>query len=172
MADTIIDELFKSNKELIDYLDQKKELTFYINEKNNFSKILVLSIGSYFEFVLCGMIIELAKKKSCSHICHLVRNKAVIRQYHTYFDWEKENANKFFSLFGDNFKKKCLAKIKADRDLEESIKSFIKLGSERNKLIHTNLASCILEYTLEDYYELYKKSLMFIDFVKSELIDG
>jgi len=170
MEDTIIDELFRSNKELITYLDQEKQLTFYINEKNNFSKILVLSIGSYFEYTLCELVIELARKGSCKQVCHLVRNKAVTRQYHTYFDWEKENANKFFSLFGDDFKRTCLTEIGKDKDLEEAIKAFMKLGSERNKLIHMNLAAYVLDNTLEDYYDLYKKSLKFIDFVRSKLI--
>jgi hypothetical protein len=171
MQDTIIDELFKRNKELIDYLEQKKQLTFYIDEKNNFSKILVLAIGSYFESILCEMIIELAKKSSSKPVCHLVRNKAIMRQYHTYFDWEKENANKFFSLFGDDFKKNSLTKIGKDKDLNEAIKAFLKLGYERNKLIHMNLAAYVLDNTLEDYYDLYKKSLKFIDFVRSQLIE-
>ena len=32
-----------------------------------------------------------------------VNNKAISRQYHTYFSWKDTNANSFFGLFGDIF---------------------------------------------------------------------
>ena len=174
MPDTIIDELFKKNKETIDYLDEKKELTFFVQAKDNFSKILVLSIGSYFEFTISDMILEFAKNKSSNDlICHFIKNKAVSRQYHTYFDWnqrsEKKNANRFYSLFGQDFKTKCEQKVNADKDLEKSVAAFIELGVERNKLIHTNLAASAIDKTLEEYYELYKQASKFLHFVKSQL---
>lgn len=174
MPDTIIDDLFKKNKEAIDYLDEEEELTFFVQAKDNFSKILVLSIGSYFEYRISDMILEFAKHKSSDDlICHFIKNKAVSRQYYTYFDWnqtnEKKNANRFYSLFGNEFKNRCEKKVKADGELEKSVGAFMELGIERNKLIHTNLASSTIDKTLEEYYELYKLSLKFLDFIESQL---
>jgi len=64
MSDTIIEDLYNRNKEAIDYLAKKKELTFLVQIKDNFSKIFILSIGSYFEFRISEIILEFAKHKS------------------------------------------------------------------------------------------------------------
>lgn len=153
---------------------KKKELTFLVQIKDNFSKIFILSIGSYFEFRISEIILEFAKHKSNDNlIWNFINNKAVLRQYHTYFDWNqtssKKNANRFYSLFGNEFKCNCEKKVKEDPKLEEAVGAFIELGIERNKLIHTNLAASTIEKTLEEYYDLYKKSIIFLEFMNNEL---
>jgi len=71
--------------------------------------------------------------------------------------------------FGNEFKCNCEKKVKEDPKLEEAVGAFIELGIERNKLIHTNLAASTIEKTLEEYYDLYKKSIIFLEFMNNEL---
>ena len=93
------------------------------------------------------------------------------RQYHTYFDWDEKNANKFFSLFGSDFKDKISKKVEADEELTNSIIAFLELGSIRNKLAHLNFANYPLDKTADEIYNLYKNAKTFVDFLRFVLLD-
>ena len=170
---TIIDQQYESGSALIAYLKAQQELTLSIEAENNFGKNILLSTTSYFENEITETIIEFAKTHSNNDelIVSIIKMKAVKRQYHTYFDWEKgTNANSFFSLFGDNFKNKMSKRVKDEPLLEASIKAFLELGQERNKLVHQNFAEILLDKTAEEIYRLYQTALLFIETIKSELI--
>lgn len=170
---TIIDLQYESGSSLISYLKSQKELTLSNEAENNFSKNMLLSTASYFENEITETIIEFAKTRSNNDelIVSIVKIKAIKRQYHTYFDWEKgTNANSFFGLFGDDFKTKMAKRVKDEPLLEASVKAFLELGQERNKLVHQNYAEIVLDKTAEEIYKLYQTALLFIDTIKSELI--
>ncbi len=104
-------------------------------------------------------------------IISIIKTKAIKRQYHTYFDWEKStNANSFFSLFGEDFKNKMAKQVKETPKLETAIRAFLQLGQERNKLVHQNFAEIVLDKTADEIYKLYQTALLFVDIIKSELI--
>ena len=92
-----------------------------------------------------------------------VKNKAISRRSHTWFKWEDRNANQFFGLFGSEFKKMMSERIKASDDLGVSIRAFLEVGNERNKLVHQDFASFPLEKTLDEIYALYRQALLFVD---------
>ena len=90
---------------MIDYLETNKEISLKIVADDNLKKVLLLSAASYFEDEIKDIILSFVEKNSNdnSMIKSFVKNKAVERQYHTYFDWGTGNANRFFSLFGEEF---------------------------------------------------------------------
>lgn len=103
-------------------------------------------------------------------IISFVKNKALERQYHTYFDWKSaKSANKFFSLFGEEFKKQASGDVKDNSELEESIRAFLEIGNLRNELVHGNFAVFPIEKTVEEIYELYHSANQFIDYLSSKL---
>lgn len=170
---TIIDQQYKSGNSLVDYLKSQQQLSFYAEAENNFRKTILLSAASYFEKEISETVIEFAKSHTNNNelIISLIKQKAVSRQYHTYFDWEKAtNANKFFSLFGEDFKNKMIKKVKEDILLEASIKAFLEIGQERNKMVHQNFAEIVIDKTADEIYTLYQSALFFVDTVKKELI--
>jgi len=169
----IVDQQYESGSALITYLTAQKELTLSNEAQNNFRKHILLSTASYFENEIINTIIEFAKTHSNNDelIISIIKMKAVKRQYHTYFDWEKgTNANSFFSLFGETFKNKMSKRVEDEPELEASIKAFLQLGQERNKLVHQNFAEVVLEKTAQDIYNLYQRALLFIATIKLELI--
>ncbi|MDI6797732.1 MAG: HEPN domain-containing protein, partial [Desulfatibacillaceae bacterium] len=91
------------------------------------------------------------------------KNKAVNRQYHTWFDWEANNANKFFSLFGSKFKDFMKYKVNNDSKLSDSISAFLELGNYRNQLVHQDFSSFPLEKTSKEIYQLYFKAFCFVN---------
>ena len=130
-----------------------------------------MAAASYFETKIRESIESFAGAASNSNsaVVSLVKAKALERQYHTYFDWEKRNANKFFSCFGEAFKSQCHIKVSSNERLCKSISAFLELGDMRNKLAHLNFALFPIEKTSDEVYALYKEAHGFLDFVKGAL---
>lgn len=169
---TIIDSQYENGNTLVSYLQSQKQITFLNEVENNFKKTILLSSASFFEKEISDTLIEFAKSHSDNNelILSIIKQKAVKRQYHTYFEWEKTNANKFFSLFGEDFKNMMNKKVKDDPKLDKSIKSFLEIGQERNKMVHQNFAEINIDKTAEEIYQLYQSSLYFVKTLKKELI--
>lgn len=169
---SIIDQQYESGNLLVDYLKNQQQLTFYNEAENNFRKTILLAAASFFEKEITETVIEFAKSHSGNDdlIVSIIKQKAVSRQYHTYFNWEKSNANTFFGLFGEDFKNRMAQKVKIDTKLDESIKAFLEIGNERNKMVHQNFAEVVIDKTAEEIYKLYQTALYFIDTIRKELI--
>lgn len=59
--------------------------------------------------------------------------------------------------------------IATNKSLEESIRAFLQLGQERNKLVHQNYAAITIDKTVKEIYRLYRKSLLFINIIQEKL---
>ncbi|MGV0026375.1 HEPN domain-containing protein [Phormidesmis priestleyi] len=164
---SIVDRIYQDNLDLLKFLEEKNEPSFVIQFNTVFTKTLLLSAASYFEYEICRMVQAFVERKTQNDECiiAMVKQKAIERQYHTYFDWDKRNANKFFALFGSTFKERRLKDVESEPNLQSAIKSFLELGNERNKLVHQNFADCTVEKTAEDVYKLYQQATLFIDFL-------
>lgn len=170
---TIIDQLYKDGNELVNYLKSQQQLSFYNEAENSFRKTILLSAASYFEKEITDTIVEFAKFHTNDNVLviSIIKQKAISRQYHTYFDWDQaSNANKFFSLFGEEFKNMMIKKVKDEDRLNQSIKAFLEIGQERNKMVHQNFAEIVIDKTAEEIYKLYQDSLFFVRTIKQELI--
>jgi hypothetical protein len=122
---------------------------------------------------MCGNVVEFIREKATRSILveEFVRNKAVARQYHTWFKWGENNANQFFGLFGADFRAAMVNRVKASEELRESIKAFLDIGEDRNQLVHQDYATFPLEKTLEEIYVLYQKAMLFIETFPNALRD-
>jgi len=121
---------------------------------------LILSAASFFEHEITQILLNFISKYSNNNpkIFSFTKRKAIDRQYHTYFDWDAKNANKFFSLFGDNFMDTIQNDLKSDEALDKAIRDFLRIGSTRNELAHKNFANFTLDMTSKDAYELYSSA--------------
>lgn len=174
MPETVIDAMYKQFNELISFLDDAREISMRSLADNTFKKTLALSAASFFEDQIRGILLEFVEEKASGDemIKNFVKNKAISRQYHTFFDWRGKNANKFFSLFGDEFKQRMSKKIKSDGDLDNSVRAFLDIGNTRNELAHLNFASIELDKTADEVYNQFKTAMIFIQFVKDNLLNG
>ena len=143
-------------------LDQQPSMAIMM--ESTLSKVLVLACASEIEADLQGIVIEYFQEvlPASSIALEFVRNKAISRQYHTYFDWDAANANKFFSLFGTSFKSDVSALVRADPELADAIRSFLELGLLRNNLVHQSYAAFTLEKTADEIFGLYEKARDFL----------
>lgn len=163
-AASSVDRLYEESSSIIKALGGG-EPSLAIAAADNFRKALVLASASYFEHRVSTCVLDFVNEctKGSDLVVSFVKNKAVSRQYHTWFKWDESNANQFFGLFGSSFKQAMTERVKASEDLRESIRAFLEVGNERNKLVHQDFASFALEKTLDEIYALYRQSLLFVD---------
>jgi hypothetical protein len=134
-------------------------------------KTMLVSAASYFEVGLVEIVQEFCARACGANtlIPSIVTAKAIKRQYHTWFDWEKPNANSFFSMFGPDFKRHMQEKIAASSDMERQISAFMEIGRERNRLVHGDYANYTVEKTAREIYALYLDALEFVKGMPGEL---
>lgn len=161
---TIVERMYEEFNILIEFLNDKTELSLMNTAEENFRKSILMASASYFEDQIISIIIHYVNEKSQNNqlIVEFIKNKAIRRQYHTLFDWDSNNANQFFGLFGKSFSEFMKKEIKTDPKLENSIKAFIQIGSDRNRLVHQNYGTFVLEKTSREIIELYKEGKLFI----------
>lgn len=170
MATNIVEKIYEDFNELISYLENSNEISLKNEADNNFKKVLILTIASYFERQIIEMLLNFIGRKSNNDTItvSIIKNRVIYCQYHTFFDWERKNANKFFSMLGEDFKKEAEENVNNDIKLDEGIKAFLEIGKLRNELVHRNFGSYTIDKTAKDVVELYYKALSFIEFLSKK----
>lgn len=172
MAMTIVDRLYKDFREIISYLEKEGEISFRSNVDENFRKSLLLAAASYFEERIVEDLIDFFITNSHELGVEFIKNKAIKRQYHTFFNWDGNNANQFFSLFGTQFKTFMNTEVANDENLELGIKAFLEIGRERNRLVHQNFGAFYLEKTADEIYQLYNQALNFVNALPNKFLNS
>jgi len=171
MAMNIVEKIYEDFNDLISYLEKSNEISLKNEADNNFKKVLILTIASYFESRIREILLNFISRKSNNDaiIVSIIKNRVISRQYHTFFEWEAKNANTFFSMLGEDFKKEAGENVNNDIKLAEGIKAFLEIGKLRNELVHRNFGSYPIEKTAKDVIELYDKALSFVEFLAKKL---
>jgi hypothetical protein len=171
MARTAIDMMYEDFSGLLDFLQKAGEVSLQSMVDSTFKKTLALSAASFFEDKIRQILLEIVSDRSSKDelLCNFLKNKAIERQYHTYFDWRGNNANGFFRLFGEIFRDSVGQDIKNNSSLADAIKAFLELGNTRNELAHLNFSSFALNMTAEEVYRKYQTASRFVDYLESKL---
>jgi hypothetical protein len=163
---TSVERLYDEAVAVLNVLRQHDgEVSLVLAAADSLRKGLLIGAASYFESRVCSIVISFVSRTAHRSILveQLVRNKAIARQYHTWFSWGKANANQFFGLFGEGFKANMSDRVKESDPLRDSIAAFMELGTQRNSLIHQDYASFPMDKTLDEIYELYKSATLFVE---------
>jgi hypothetical protein len=164
---TPVDVLYDEYLSIVNYLNENSQPSLSSDVNKYFKKVIVLSAASYFEHTIQELLVEFVVKKTSNNIpaLNFFKKKAIGMQYHTYFSWGEKNkpdrpgknANTFFSLFGEEFKKQAEEKINKSQDLNGAMKAFLEIGHLRNILVHSNFAAFTFDNkTTEEVISLYK----------------
>lgn len=173
LVGTVVDKLYGEYLAIVQMMDRYNAISFRNTLNDNFRKTLLLCAASHFEFRVTSDVVtfcaEIAGGNSL--IPSLVKNKAVSRQYHTWFEWKANNANAFFKMFGDDFRLHMSDLVTQDPNLTRSVSDFLEIGRERNRLVHQDYGSYFLEKTAEEIFALYASGLIFVEFIPKALRD-
>ncbi len=133
------------------------------------AKSLLLASASHFERRVIELLIDTTKLLGKNEVvAEFVKNQALSRKYHTMFDWDSANLNKFFGLFGTSAKNKMTEET-LDAPLKDCVDAFIFINSERNRLVHRDYASFTLNTTTDEMWERFKKASQFCDWLTHRL---
>ena len=169
---TEVKTFYERQSELIQHLLAAKELTFAQDSEQMLQKNLPLAAASFLEDRVCALLLAFvdARTGNCLELRSLVEVKAVKRQYHSLFEWDQPNGvNKFLSLFGPAFKAAVAAEIANDADLKRSAKDFIEIGSLRNKIVHQNYATFVVDKSAAEIFALFEGAVHFVEFLAQKL---
>jgi hypothetical protein len=167
----VVDTIYEEFQDAVGILRDAGQISLQIMLEANLRKTLLLSAASYFEVQLTREVQSFTEEVTLGNdlIKALVQQKAISRQYHAWFDWEKSNANKFFGLFGVTFKDHMAGVIVGRPQLAEDIKAFLAIGNDRNLLVHSDYASYYIDRTPDEIYALYQAANRFVGAVGTEL---
>lgn len=95
---TPVDRLYDESASVIRALVGLSEPSLAVAAGDSFRKALVLAAASYFEHRVSSCVLEFIRERADGSglVVAFVKNKAVSRQYHTWFKWDDTNANQFF----------------------------------------------------------------------------
>ena len=160
---SVVGRLYKDFQSMIEQI-QVSDVSLRNSAEDMFQKSLAVAIGSYFERRITDILLEFVEKSSGSNVLlsEFVRNKAISRQYHTYFQWNNANANSFFGLFGTDFRDYMTEYIRDTPEYEEAVRSFKQVGNFRNEVAH-NFENVTINQTTQELYALYEKAFVFVE---------
>jgi hypothetical protein len=162
---TPVDRLYEEATSILDTLKQTPEVSLQVAAADHLRKALLLAAASYFEQRLCCSVLDFVRESTNGSILveNFVQNKAIARQYHTWFQWDGNNANQFFGLFGSEFRSVMSTRVRESESLQSAVRAFLEVGNERNKLVHQDYATFPMEKTLDEIYKLYENALTFVE---------
>lgn len=167
MSTNIVERLHTEFGELTRILSNSGEISLLNVAEDNFRKSLLLAAASYFEKKMTEHVLQFAYEIAGENhiLAALIQQKAINRQYHTWFSWDQTSANSFFSLFGSSFSNIAKDEVRRNTKLDASIRAFLSLGSERNRLVHQDFGNFTLEKTTEEIFLLFQSSMFFVNWI-------
>lgn len=167
-----IPDLIEQFYGLKEFLLKQNDLERVTEVSEHYRKILLLSCASYYESQIIQLIQKFVDEKSIDpRVYEFLNNKALQRQYHTFFNWKdysKPNINSFLGLFGSDFKNSVSGEINDDDNLQKCVKAFLTLGNDRNLMVHENFLDYNLQKTFEEIVALHTDAISFIKFLEAK----
>ncbi|MCE7656942.1 HEPN domain-containing protein [Vibrio fluvialis] len=160
-----INRMYVEYQENYEFLMGNHQIGFATDYKSQFSKVLLLSVASYFEVRMTEVLKRILLSDFCPLVNNFLERKALSRQYHTLFNWTQgeSGVNQFFGFLGKDFQNFMKAKKELEPQLRPAIAAFMELGSARNNMVHGNYAIFRLDMTADDVKIKFDSALFFVD---------
>ena len=166
-----IEAFFSGQKQVLTHLQEIGEISLVNELENVLAKSLVIACASYFEdFITAALLSYVAinsKSRGLSEFCKKISQ----RQYHSWFEWDRQNANRFIVLFGEDAKELATKRSIADADFEPAVRNFMFLGSQRNLIVHRNMLAYSFTDTSDEVMAKARRALLFVNFVADDLFE-
>lgn len=160
---SVVDSLYEDFQSVMEKIDVS-EVSLRTSVEDVFQKSLAVAIGSYFERRVTGIVLEFVEKSSGNNVLvsEFVRNKAIHRQYHTYFQWGRANANQFFGLFGKDFRDHMTEYVRNNPEYGDYVSDFMQIGDIRNNVAH-DYEYVVINQNTHELHKLYQNARVFVD---------
>ncbi|WP_413853780.1 HEPN domain-containing protein [Candidatus Ruminimicrobium bovinum] len=174
MNKTSIHNLYTEYRKIKKILEKSGEISVLTDYTNTMRKVLILSSASLFEVQMTDMLKNYVYSVSNQNkqLVSFIEKQALERKYHTLFDWDSNNVNRFLKLFGKDFETSINRKFQEEGKRKKNMIDFIELGHNRNLFAHEDFAR--YEYNSknpEEIFKQYKSARKFIPFIKEQLLN-
>ena len=155
----------EEHDDLVEHLRETNKVSWQSRVDEQFAKALLLAAASYFETRMTACVLDVFEEATAGSdaLVSFVRTNAVARRYHSWFDWDKKNANKFFGAFGKDFAAEMSARVRDNRDLDDAVRAFLEIGALRNALVHEDYATFSMPKTPSEVLGQYRTAKRFVD---------
>lgn len=164
-----IEAFYSAQKNVLDRLRELGEISLANDIESVLAKNLVIASASYFEDFITAALMNFVASNTghpgLSEFCKKVSQ----RQYHSWFDWDKPNANKFVQMFGEVSKATLATHVAQVDDFETSIKNFMFLGSQRNLIVHRNMLAFSFSDTSDEVIRKIRHAVIFVNFISTKI---
>lgn len=169
MIASTVDDFYIHIDQVLGALDRAKETSLRIWASDHLTRSLILVIANHFENEVTSILRHFLESQSPNKMVKAYTLKASERKYFTYFNFGKEkNVNNFLTLFGDEFKDLACEDINSKPELKEGMLAFLELGGKRDELTHRKPHEVDLPKSVNEYYDHYKKALIFVNYLKEK----
>jgi hypothetical protein len=157
--------ILDQHMEVYEYLLREQQPSFAATLQTTVPKFGLLSAASWLETQVQGALVAFLGEVTgeATHAAIFAENAGIKLRYHTMFDWNRRSANKFFALFGEDFKKFCTDRVKNEPDLDDAIRAFMEVGDLRNQLVHNDFASFHLDKSTDEVRALFELAVGFVE---------
>lgn len=129
----------------------------FLNELE--TKFFIVAAGGDLEKRTIDAILHLYRSSNIRpHLIDFVNRKALKRQFHTLFNWDQDNANSFFGLFGEE-KRSEMKEICREEPYKTQVSSFLRINRLRNEIVHEGMANYSVPVTIDEAEKLYEQAM-------------
>jgi hypothetical protein len=164
-----VDEVYKEISQIIEAQQKEQNISDSVSLGDMLSRVIVISAASEFEYRLREAMKQTSQNKDLKIQAFI--DMFAGRNFWNMFSLKKDthNINQFLKYFGDTFKETINNKIQGDNMLKDALSSFIGILLNRNNLVHEGVLSYNLDLSYQDSYSYYKKSLILIELLETEI---
>jgi hypothetical protein len=143
--------MLDDHNQLIAILESAGHISLAQSVRSTFARVFLLAAASLYEHRITEALLKYCDSKTAGDTClrALLLNRAVKRQYHTFFEWDNRKAGPFFSLMGDAHGKTLRNEFTAEPK-KVSLDAFLEVGFLRNCLVHQNFSTYSLEKNVHE----------------------
>lgn len=156
-----------------DFLERRGEISLASAVEDAWRKAVLLAAASNHEARITNLLLRFAAAASNgnSTLTNFVEKKALKRQYHSLFAWDRKNVNQFLGLFGETFKSDFSKLVESSDALRTGIASFLYIGEGRNRLVHDNYAVFSMDETAREVVAKFEEAETFLETLEHALLD-
>jgi hypothetical protein len=160
----LICEVFESCKVELQALNERKDLSSYLDVNRLLAKSFLLSCASFYEDEITRIArAVLDSGRHSAGVRNWLHAVAVEGQFYKWFDFRSaKNTNPFLARFGSDFKDVLRNLLDAKDSRCQAERDFLELCQRRNECVHRNYAAYSLELTLQEIYDKHKSAMSYI----------
>jgi hypothetical protein len=160
----LISEIYDSCTVELQALNERKDLSSYIDVSQLLGKSILLACASFYEYEVVRLVRGvLDNGNHPTGVRNWLCRVAVDGQFYKWFNFRgARNTNDFLAMLGPEFKDNMRRLLDAKDSRKKAERDFLDLCQRRNECVHHNYAAYSLDLTLQEIYKKHKSAMSYL----------